>query len=120
MMAVAKQKVETDNASETTGRTTKDKVVQRARRGRPTRKNGAEQMRQAADRRVGRISERLADLLEKSALEGDLASTRVLFGLAERKKPIPKPVKKWHGPTPAERLAVEPQWQGEEEDDDDE
>jgi hypothetical protein len=117
MMAVTQQKqqeLRTDNASETTGRTTEPKVVQRARRGRPTRKNGAEQMRQAADRRVGRISEQLADLLEGKALKGDLNSAKVLFGLAERKKPIPEPVKKRRGPSQAERWAAEPQWQEEE------
>jgi hypothetical protein len=49
-------------------------------------------------------------------LNGDLASAKVLFGLAERKKPIPEPVKKRHGLSPADRLAAQPQWQGKEED----
>ena len=114
-MAATQQTLRTENASRTTGRTTKDKVVQRARRGRAARKDGAEQLRQAADRRVGRISEQLADLLEEKALKGDLASTRVLFGLAEHKKPIPEPVKRRRGPSQAERWAAEPQWQEEED-----
>jgi len=116
MMAATKQTLRTENASKTTSRTTKDKVVQRARRRSKSRKDGAEQMRRAADRRVGRISEQLADLLEGKALKGDLASAKVLFGLAERKKPIPEPVKKRRGLSPAERLAAQPQWQGKEED----
>ena len=114
-MAEGKQKLGTEIASRKTCRTTKHKVVKRARRGSTARKDGAEQLRQAADRRVSRISEKLADLLEGKALEGDLASTRVLFGLAERKQPIPAPVKRRRGPSPAERLAAQPQWQGEEE-----
>jgi hypothetical protein len=116
MMAATQQTLRTENASRTTGRTTKDKVVQRARRGSKSRKDGAEQMRQAADRRVGRISEQLADMLEGKALKGDLNSAKVLFGLAERKKPIPEPVKRRRGPSLAERLSAEPQWQGKEED----
>ena len=112
MMAATKQTLRTENASKTTGRTTKDKVVQRARRRSKSRKDGAEQMRRAADRRVGRISEKLADLLSNKALAGDLASARVLFGLAERKKPIQAPVKKRRGPSLAERWAAEPEWKG--------
>jgi hypothetical protein len=117
-MAVAEKKLGTEIASKRKGRTTKHKAVKRASRGSAARKDGAEQLRQAADRRVSRISEKLADLLEGKALEGDLASTKVLFGLAERKQPIPAPVKRRRGPSPAERLAAEPQWQGEEETED--
>jgi len=115
-MAVAEKKLKTGIASKTKGKTTKQKVVERKCRRGAARKDGAEQMRQAADRRVGRISEQLADLLEEKALKGDLASAKALFGLAERKKPIPAPVKRRHGPTQAERWAAEPQWQGEPED----
>jgi hypothetical protein len=116
-MAVTQQEMRADNASKRKGKTTKHKAVNRASRGSAARKDGAEQLRQAADRRVSRISEKLADLLEGKALEGDLASTKVLFGLAERKKPIPAPVKRRRGLSPAQRLGAEPQWQGEEEED---
>jgi len=115
-MAVAELKLKTDNASGKTGGASKDKVVKRARRGRAARKDGAELLRQAADRRLARNSEELADLLETKALAGDLASAKVLVGLAERKKPIPEPVKRWRGPSLAELWAAEPQWQGEPED----
>jgi hypothetical protein len=64
---------------------------------------------------VGRISEKLADLLTNKALAGDLASARVLFGLAERKKPMQEPVKKRRGPGLAARWAAEPEWKGEQE-----
>lgn len=75
-------------------------------------KDGAERLRQAADKRVGRNSEELADLLTAKALKGDLASTRVLVALAANKKPLPERVKKRHGPSLAQRLAAEPQWKG--------
>jgi hypothetical protein len=114
-MAVTQHEMKADIASKKTGRTSKHKAVKRASRGSAARKDGAEQLRQAADKRVSRISEKLADLLEGKALEGDLASTKVLFGLAEHKQPIPAPVKRRRGLSPAERLAAEPQWQGEEE-----
>ena len=65
---------------------------------------------------MARNSEELADLLETKALAGDLASAKVLVGLAERKKPIPEPVKRRRGPSLAELWAAEPQWQGEPED----
>ena len=113
-MAVIQQKLRTDNASGKTGRTTKRRAVERAGRGSRARKDGAERLRQAADRRVGRISEQLTEMLEKKALTGDLASARVLFGLAERKNPIPEPVKKRRGPSQADRWASEPQWQDDE------
>jgi hypothetical protein len=113
-MAVAQQELRSDNASRKTGRTTKSRRRERADRN-TARKDGAEQLHQAADRRLGRISEKLAELLTNKALEGDLASARVLFGLAERKKPIQEPVKKRRGPGPAARFAVEPAWKGAED-----
>jgi hypothetical protein len=113
-MAVLQQKLSSDNASTITRRTTKNRRRKRAVEKTPG-KDGAERMRQAADKRVGRISEKMADLLEKKALAGDLACARVLFGLAERKKPIQEPVKKRRGPSLAARLAAEPEWQEEDE-----
>jgi hypothetical protein len=113
-MAVAQQELSSDNASRKTRRTTKNRRRERADR-KTSRKDGAERLRQAADKRVGRISEKLADMLTDKALAGDLACARVLFGLAERKKPIQEPVKKRRGPGLAARLAAEPAWQGEQE-----
>jgi VIT1/CCC1 family predicted Fe2+/Mn2+ transporter len=79
-------------------------------RGKTACKDGAERLRQAADKRVGWNSEELADLLTAKALKGDLASTRVLVTLAASKKPLPERVKKRHGLSLAQRLAAEPQW----------
>jgi hypothetical protein len=111
-MAVLQQKLSSDNASMTTGRTTRNRRRKRADE-KTSRKDGAERLHQAADKRMGRISEKMADLLSSKALAGDLACARVLFGLAERKKPIQELVKKRRGPGLAARLAAEPEWKGE-------
>jgi hypothetical protein len=75
-------------------------------------KNGAERLRREADKRVGRNSEKLADVLTAKALAGDLASAKVLVGLAAGKKPMPE--RKKAGPLRSLALALEaqPQWQG--------
>jgi hypothetical protein len=74
------------------------------------RKDGAERLRQAADREVGRNSAKLAVVLKEKALNGDLASTKMLVALADGKKPIPevnRPLTSL-----VRRLAAEPQWVG--------
>jgi hypothetical protein len=114
-MVVLRNALKTDSTKAKTRRTTKSKGGKRARRESPSRKDGAERLRQAANKRLNEISETLADLLKKKALEGDLASAKTLFGLAAGKKPIPEPVKKQRGLTHAQRLAREPQWVGEPE-----
>jgi hypothetical protein len=83
----------------------------RAAGGKRAHKDGAERLRQAADKRVGRNSEQLADLLETKALAGNLDSLKVLVMLAERKKPRPVPVKKPRRPSLALRLGAEPEWE---------
>jgi hypothetical protein len=113
-MTVTRQALKTNNASKKTGSTTKSGKRERAG-GKTARKDGTEQLRQAADERVGLNSEKLADLLTEKALKGDLACAKALVALAEGKKPIPEPVKKRRGPGLAARLASEPQWRGEEE-----
>jgi len=60
--------------------------------------------------RVGMNSEELADLLTRKALEGDLASAKVLVALADGKKPRAEQAKKRRGPSLAERLAAQPEW----------
>jgi len=113
-MALAKPKLRTCDANKKTGRTTKNNTREGTVR-KWAGKDGAELLHEAADRRVGQNSEKLADLLTQKALEGDLASTKTLVGYAERKKPKPEPVKKRRGPSMAERWAAEPEWKGEEE-----
>jgi hypothetical protein len=107
MAAIKKTPLETEKADDETGSATKKKTGESAGRKKAARKDGAEQLRWAADRRVGTNSNKLANLLLQKALEGDLASAKVLLSLAEGKKPIPE-VK---GPfrSLALRLAAEPQ-----------
>jgi DNA polymerase III gamma/tau subunit len=109
-MAVLRNALKTDSTKAKTRRTTKSKGGKRVRREILSRKDGAERLRQAADKRLNEISEQLADLLKKKALDGDLASAKTLIGLAAAKKPIPEPVKKQPEPSYADKLAKEPQW----------
>lgn len=111
-MAQALQELSSTNAEAKTGRTTEGEGPKRARRKYASRKDGAERLRQAADKRVNEISEQLADLLKRKALEGDLASAKTLIGLAAAKKPIPEPVKKQSEPSYADKLSKEPKWVG--------
>jgi len=95
------------DSMETTGSTTRKERRAGAGRGKSAITDGAERLRWAADRRLGRNSERLAEMLKDRALEGDLASTKVLLALAEGKKPIVE--KKGPVRSLALRLAAEPQ-----------
>jgi len=114
-MAEAKQELEVDQASSATSKTTKNKARKPTGR-KAAHKSGAEQLRCAADRQVGRNSAQLADLMTEKALKGNLAYTKALMGFAEGKKP--EPVKKRRGPTLAQRLKAEPQWRGGDEEED--
>jgi len=64
-----------------------------------SRTDGLNQLRWAADRRVGRNAKKLADLLAGKALAGDLASAKILVGLAEGKKARPEREKRRRGPS---------------------
>lgn len=110
-MAEEKQKPCTRKTKVKTGSTTKSRTRKPAIRKKEANQDGAEQLRQEADKQVGLNSEKLADLLAQKALEGDLASTKMLLGLAENKKPRAKPGKKRRGPSLAEQLTAEPEWQ---------
>lgn len=118
-MAEPVKDLKTNKAKSKTRRASKSKGGKRARRENPSHKDGAERLRQAADKRVNEISERLADLLKKKALEGDLASAKTLIGLAAAKKPIPEPVKKRSELSYADKLAKEEQWVGKAEEEED-
>jgi hypothetical protein len=113
-MVVLGNALKTDNRKAKTRKATKSKG--RARREVPSHKDGAERLRQAADKRLNEISEELADLLKTKALEGNLACAKALFGFAAGKKPIPEPVKKRPEFSYAEKLAKEPKWTGNLED----
>ncbi len=77
------------------------------------RGNGLERLEQAADRRLGRASDALADLLLEKAKEGKVESTRLLVTLAEhrmKRKPKEKKKKKRPGPSWEELLTSEPEF----------
>ena len=98
--------VASNPTSGTTGGATKKSTKKQTRRRR-ARKSGAEQLRSAADRRVGRNSKKLADLLTEKALAGELAYAKMLVGLADGKKPEPENRRLL---SLIEELATEPGW----------
>ena len=115
-LKTGKARKRTGNATrKTTSRTTKNETRKRTRGGKASSQDGLELLRQAADRRLARDSEELADLISEKALTGDLASTKTLVGLAAGKKPLAEQAKKRCGLSEAQRLANEPAWQGQEE-----
>lgn len=83
----------------------------KAVRGKKACADGAEQLRRAADQWLGWNSDTIANALTDNAVNGDLTSAKALVSLAEGKKASPEEVKKWCGPSLAERLAAEPPWQ---------
>ena len=94
-MAVARQKLRFDKTRRKSGKTTKTKRGKGPSGEETAPLDGAECLRQAVDRRLGWNSEMLADILEAKALNGDLATTKVMVVLAAGKKP--EPVKKRNG-----------------------
>lgn len=116
-MTATEHDLNAGNASGKSGSTNPNKERRAAKTGgeKKAPKDGAERLRQAADKRVGRNSEKLAELLETKALSGNLDSLKVLVMLAERKKPSPEPVKKPRRPGIAHQWAAEPAWRKEQE-----
>lgn len=73
--------------------------------------DGFESMRSAADRQLGQNSRQIAEAFGKKAADGDLNSAKFLVAVAVAEKKASKTTrKKRHGPTEAQRLALEPQW----------
>ena len=83
-------------------------------REKAARSDGMEQLRREADIRVGRNAAKLADLLTKTALKGDLNNIKALVALAEKKKPVGAVKKK--GMSLLDRwtrdLALHGEWKG--------
>jgi hypothetical protein len=80
---------------------------------RKERGNGLKRLKRAADRRLGRASETLADMLLENAKEGKVDSTRLLVTLAERetlRKPLGKKKKKSETSLWVEQLCSEPEY----------
>ena len=84
-----------------------------AKRAKAVRGSGLERLRKAADRRVARNSNELADLLLANALQGKLDSARMLVKLAEDKERREDQRKEkeeddeWDGPSISEMLQLE-------------
>jgi hypothetical protein len=108
-MAEPEQVLTTDETGERTSITTKKSIWDAPKRRKPRRKSGAERLQWAADKQVGKNSKILANLLMEKALEGNVGSTRVLVGLAERMKPGEKR-KNWRAWEKVMALASEPEW----------
>jgi hypothetical protein len=74
--------------------------------------NGFESMRSAVERQLGQNSRQIAEAFGKKAAGGDLNSAKFLVAVAVAEKKTKKTMrKKRDGPTEAQRLALEPQWQ---------
>jgi hypothetical protein len=86
-----------------------------ARRETPAGVDGLELLREKADQRLARKSTKLAAVLEKKALAGDVPSAKLLMVLAERKRPRELPVKKPSAAAFVYKLETEPRWEGTEE-----
>jgi hypothetical protein len=101
--------LKTDEAKEKSSNITSKRRKERSSRESRAQVDGAEKLRQAADRRVGQHSKKIADLLVANALKGDLPSAKMLVALAEHKKPRPEPRNPlWlRG---IAQLAAEPEW----------
>ena len=80
-------------------------------RPRRSNKNGAELLKQAADRELVKIAEQVAVQLKEKALDGDVTSVKTLVGFSEERKLTEKP-KRRRGLTLAQQLASAPQWEG--------
>jgi len=77
------------------------------------RGNGLEQLKRAADQRLGSASEKLADLLLDKAKKGKMESTQLLVKLAEgkkKRKPQEKKKKKSATSLLIEQLCSEEEW----------
>jgi hypothetical protein len=81
--------------------------------------DGGSMLRSAVDILVGKESERIAQAMVKKTIEGNMSGARLLTDLTGAMKSKNKPPKKRYGPTEAELLAMEPQWEGPMEGDED-
>jgi hypothetical protein len=79
-----------------------------ARRLAPGR--GAARLRSAINNLVGRESDRLARALSDKAVAGNMAAARLLVEISGADKEPPEKKKKRKGPSWAELLVAEPEW----------
>jgi len=107
--AVKEQEVEKTEGPAVAAAEPEKKEPEKRERG-----NGLKRLQRAADRRLGRASEGLADLLLDKAKAGKVDSTRLLVSLAEGKKERKPQEKKKNkrsmGSRQVELLCSEPEW----------
>ena len=74
--------------------------------------DGAEQLRSAVGKLVSQECGRIARALVDKTIAGNMTGARLVVELSGAKNSRNKPVKKWLGPSQADRWAAEPKWQG--------
>ena len=83
-----------------------------AKLGRTAGGKGAVWLRRAADKQLAQNAEKLAEVLSKEALVGNLGSAKMLVGLAERVDTVPESGAKRRRLTQAQRLERDKRWDG--------
>jgi hypothetical protein len=78
----------------------------------PSLKDGAEKLKQAADKALLEITDEAVSELKVKAKKGDVVCVKTLLSFSERKKPREKPKKRRRGKSLAEQLGNERQWEG--------
>ncbi len=81
------------------------------KRKRRSSKDGAEMLKQASDQALVEITGDIVEKLKDGAKEGKVVCVKALMTFSEKKKPRAK--RKKYGPSLAEQLANERQWEGE-------
>lgn len=80
-------------------------------RPRRSNKNGADLLKQAADRELVKIAEKVAVQLKEKALDGDVASVKTLVGFSEERKAAAKPRKSGRNMAFIKQLESDVQWE---------
>jgi hypothetical protein len=79
--------------------------------------SAAKKLRSAVDSEVSKSSKKIAKAMVEQAVKGNMSGARLLIELSGAKNPPEEEKKKCSGPTQAELLASEPQWEGESDED---
>lgn len=81
-------------------------------RPRRPKKNGADSLKKAADRELVKITKKVVGQLREKALRGDLATVKTMVSYSEQVKLAEKPKGSERTLAFIEQLALEPQWEG--------
>ena len=82
----------------------------------PSLKDGAEMLKQAADKALVEITDEAVSNMKEKAKKGDVDYVKTLLSFSERKKPRETAQKRRRGKSLAEQLRDERQWEGPMED----